>query len=109
MSFISTHILNMVVGEPARGVPVVLMFREEAAQPWKIIGRGLTDLKGRLQDFLPADFKPASGLYCLNFDSRTFSRFFPEISVQFVVLDPQQHYHVPLLVSEFGYTTYRGA
>jgi 5-hydroxyisourate hydrolase len=109
MSFISTHVLNTTSGEPAVRVPVALMFREDAAHPWQILGRGLTDSKGRVQDFLPADFNPASGVYCLHFDSKVFSRFFPEISVQFVVLDSRQHYHVPLLVSEFGYTTYRGA
>ncbi|HWF03457.1 MAG TPA: hydroxyisourate hydrolase [Candidatus Angelobacter sp.] len=109
MISISTHVLNTAVGGPARAVPVVLMFREDATKSWKIVGRGLTDVKGRLQDFISADFKPVPGIYCLNFDSKMFSPFFPEITVQFIVMDTEQHYHVPLLVSEFGFTTYRGA
>jgi 5-hydroxyisourate hydrolase len=108
MSFVTTHVLNTVAGEPARGIAVVLTFRESLAQPWAILGQGTTDANGRLQDLLPADYPAKPGLYCLRFDSSSFSRFFPEVSVHFAVSDPLQRYHIPLLLSEFGYTTYRG-
>lgn len=108
MSFVTTHVLNTVAGEPGRGVPVVLKFRETSMQPWAILGQGTTDANGRLQDLLPANYPAKPGLYCLSFDSASLSRFFPEVSVHFAVSDPLQQYHIPLLLSEFGYTTYRG-
>jgi 5-hydroxyisourate hydrolase len=108
MSFVTTHVLNTGAGEPARGVPVVLKFREACTQPWAILGHGTTDANGRLQDILPPDYPAKPGLYCLSFDSASLSQFFPEVSVHFAVSDPQQHYHIPVLLSEFGYTTYRG-
>jgi 5-hydroxyisourate hydrolase len=108
MSFVTTHVLNTVAGEPGRGVPVVLKFRETAAESWTILGQGVTDANGRLRDLVPANYRAKPGHYCLIFDSASLSRFFPEVSVHFAVSDPRQQYHIPLLLSEFGYTTYRG-
>ena len=109
MSLITTHVLNTAAGKPAHGVKVVLEYRETAAQPWKNLGQSKTDANGRIVDLLPGNWAAKPGLYCLRFDSATLSQFFPEISVQFVVSDPAQNYHIPLLLTDFGYTTYRGS
>lgn len=109
MSFVTTHVLNTGAGEPARGVPVVLKFRRGSSEAWQILGQGITDATGRLTDLMPQDQVAQTGQYCLTFDATSCSRFFPEISVCFVVLDPDKQYHIPLLLNDFGYTTYRGA
>lgn len=113
MSAITTHILDTARGRPASGVPVVL--EVEAAGSWREIGRGETDADGRLKDLLPADFKLAAGSYRLTFDtSRYFNAqktesFYQTVTVTFIVTDAAQHYHVPLLLSPYGYSTYRGS
>jgi 5-hydroxyisourate hydrolase len=108
MSFVTTHVLNIAVGEPARGVPVVLKFRKAHTESWRILGQGITDTAGRLNNLVPQDQVAQSGQYCLTFDAASCSQFFPEISVCFVISNPGERYHIPLLLSEFGYTTYRG-
>jgi 5-hydroxyisourate hydrolase len=108
MSPITTHVLDLTVGHPAAGIPVTLEFREEQAQSWIKIGLGSTDSDGRIHDLLPKDYLIKKGLYCLRFDTSVTSSFFPEVSVQFRVTDTHQHYHIPLLLTSFGYSTYRG-
>lgn len=93
---------------------------------WREIGRGVTDADGRVENLLPAAARIDPGTYALTFDivasghpsslSKKISSsrpslppFFPEITITFVVTDPAAHYHVPLLLSPFGYTTYRGS
>ena len=111
MSGITTHILDTSVGRPAAGVPVRLEF--EAADGWAEIGAGATDGDGRLRDLSAAAV--VSGNYRLTFAvGEYFSQggvtcFFPEVTITFAVDDASQHYHVPLLVSPFGYSTYRGS
>ena len=113
MSAITTHILDVSKGQPASGVPVVLEY--ESGGEWKEIGRGQTDEDGRLKDLLSSDFNLAVGTYRLNFDtSRYFSAqntesFYPKVTVTFIVREAAQHYHVPLLLSPYGYSTYRGS
>jgi hydroxyisourate hydrolase len=106
---ITTHVLNTAAGKPAHGVKVALEYRKTATQPWTIVGEGKTDANGRTGDLLSGKSPSKSGTYRLRFDSKTLSQFFPEISVQFAVSDPTQNYHIPLLVTDFGYTTYRGS
>lgn len=80
-----------------------------------VIGRASTDQDGRASDLGPAELEP--GTYRLVFDTGAYSRasrpaelpFFPEVTVTFTVADPARHYHVPLLLSPFGYSTYRGS
>lgn len=111
MSAITTHILDTSAGRPASGVPVRLEF--EAADGWTEIGAGATDADGRLRDLTTAAI--VSGNYRLTFAvGEYFSQsgvasFFPEVTIAFAVNDAGQHYHVPLLVSPFGYSTYRGS
>lgn len=109
MGLITTHVLDTAAGEPAAGVAVVLEYCEGPSRAWTTLNQGKTDANGRLQNLLPIDSPIHPGLYRLRFDTAARSSFFPEVTVQFVVSDPQQHYHVPLLLTRFGYTTYRGS
>jgi hydroxyisourate hydrolase len=101
---LSTHVLDTERGEPAAGVPVLLERRVGAA--WVTVASGVTDGDGRLRDFVPAG-QWGAGRYRLTFT--TAGVFFPEVSVVFEVAAPQRHHHVPLLVSAYGYTTYKGS
>jgi 5-hydroxyisourate hydrolase len=103
MSKITTHVLNTATGRPGAGIGVTLEFN---GLP---LGTGVTDADGRARDLLPADHPVEAGLYCLRFQTGGVSAFFPEIEIQFRVENPEQHYHVPLLLSPYGYTTYRGS
>ena len=110
---ITTHVLDTALGAPAVGVTVILEMRQ--GSDWHPVGRGATDDKGRLNTL--TDGQPlVPGTYRLTFDLASYHRstgvngaFFPEARIAFSVRDPDEHYHVPLLVSPFGYTTYRGA
>jgi 5-hydroxyisourate hydrolase len=113
MSAITTHVLDTSLGRPAAGVPVRLEIQHGEGQ-WKELGHGVTDAKGRLTDLLPAGTL-TDGVYCLTFDtdayfsSRSMRAFFPSVRVVFFVRDAKQHYHIPLLLSPYGYSTYRGS
>jgi 5-hydroxyisourate hydrolase len=112
MSEITTHVLDTSLGRPAAGVPVTLDARE-GASGWKQIGRGITDADGRLRNLAPGPLAP--GAYRLTFDTRAYfdsrqvAHFYPEIVVAFEVRDAAAKYHVPLLISPYGYSTYRGS
>ena len=111
MSPITTHVLDTSCGRPAVGVPVVLERAVDSG--WQPVGRGTTDADGRVRDLLASP--PEAGRYRLCFDTDTYFRavgeagFYPEVAVTFVVGNGQEHYHVPLLLSPFGYSTYRGS
>jgi len=107
MSRITTHVLNMVSGRSAAGVAVTLEIRTEGA--WQRLGEASTDADGRARNLLPEGHTLTPGVYSLRYDVAGISSFFPEISIRFRVEDPEQHYHVPLLLSAYGYTTYRGS
>ena|SRR5215204_500859 len=113
MSAITTHILDVSTGFPARDVPVVLERQTETG--WEIIGKGETNDDGRLKDLLDSGAIPQAGNYRLTFDTgayfqkRQIEGFYPQVTVAFNVRDTAQHYHVPLLLSPFGYSTYRGS
>lgn len=114
MSAITTHVLDISRGSPARGVPVALEFELEDGG-WRVLGKGTTDGDGRLRDLLPAGRPLAIGTYRLIFDTETYFRahnvegFYPFVLVVFSILDTDAHYHVPLLLSPHGYSTYRGS
>jgi 5-hydroxyisourate hydrolase len=101
---ITTHVLDTAQGKPAAGVGVTLFVKE--ASTWREIGHGKTDLDGRLRTLTPGWV--AAGTYRLLFDTAARSAFFPEVSVVFQV-EAGTSYHVPLLISPFGYSTYRGS
>ena len=128
MSAVTTHVLDTALGRPAAGVPVRLERTRddggadpgghESASPdsaTTVLGRASTDADGRASDLGPAELEP--GTYRLVFGTGVYSRasrpaeppFFPEVTVTFTVADPGRHYHVPLLLSPYGYSTYRGS
>ncbi|HEX8068608.1 MAG TPA: hydroxyisourate hydrolase [Pyrinomonadaceae bacterium] len=113
MSSITTHILDTAAGRPAAGVGVTLEL--QADHGWREVGRGVTDEDGRLRSLLPGDFAFAPGVYRLTFDVGAYfagqarASFYPSVSISFVVRDAAEHYHVPLLLSPYGYSTYRGS
>lgn len=114
MSAITTHVLDTSRGRPAAGVAVRLEL-ESIDGSWKQIGAGSTDADGRAKDLLPPTFALHGGVYRLVFDTDTYfasqaiDGFYREVVVVFTIRDPTQHYHVPVLLSPFGYSTYRGS
>jgi 5-hydroxyisourate hydrolase len=113
MSQITTHVLDVTLGQPAAGVPVVLEM-EKAGVGWKELSRGATDGDGRLRHLLAPETL-AEGNYRLTFDthayfeSRKTAGLYPQVTVVFTVRNPKEYYHIPLLLSPYGYSTYRGS
>jgi 5-hydroxyisourate hydrolase len=113
MSPITTHVLDTAAGRPAGGVRVALFAGVRGGRQ-KALARGTTDADGRVKDLLP-EGRLAKGVYRLVFDTGAYFRarraagFYPEVSVVFEITNPRQHHHVPLLLSPFGYSTYRGS
>jgi 5-hydroxyisourate hydrolase len=130
---ITTHVLDTARGVPAAGVPIRLELA--SAGQWQLVGSGVTDGDGRLRTLTPAG-PVAPGTYQISFDTAAYfataaaglgapdaadapsgaaneppgaGYFFPLVQIQFVVADGASHYHVPLLLSPFGYSTYRGS
>ena len=114
MSAITTHVLDTSIGRPASGVEVRLE-RRSAPTQWTGIGTGRTDGDGRLRTLLPESHSLEPGVYRITFEvGAYFERsgtpsFYPLVSIVFQVPRGDEHYHVPLLVSPFGYSTYRGS
>jgi 5-hydroxyisourate hydrolase len=104
---ITTHVLDLAQGKPAAGIAVTLEERE--GESWRKIGQGATDADGRLRTLWPAGTPLAAGDYRLRFDTRARSEFFPEVTIAFRIAEAGGHHHVPLLLSPFGYSTYRGS
>ncbi len=111
MSHITTHVLDTSLGKPAAAVAVTLSI--EDGDSWRELARALTDADGRVREFGPEPPRVA-GRYQLSFDTAAYFRassrsvFFERVTLEFQVTDASQHYHVPLLLTPFGYTTYRG-
>jgi len=114
MSAITTHVLDLSLGKPGAGIRVRLEYRSQSGG-WQTIGDGVTDADGRINDLASAGWDLQPGNYRLGFETgpyfllRDVECFFPQVMISFVVDDTAQHYHVPLLLSPFGYSTYRGS
>lgn len=112
MRSVSTHILDTTLGKPAAGVPVSL--EKKANDVFSRVGGGMTDADGRIRDLVP-EGQLEVGIYRITFDTTAYYHlqglqcFYPEVSVAFQIRDPEAHYHVPLLVSPYAYSTYRGS
>jgi 5-hydroxyisourate hydrolase len=110
MSHVTTHVLDAVSGTPAVGLAVALSQR--GSDGWDSIDSAVTDADGRVSDFGPDHLEP--GVYRVHFDTGMyFSKpeqptFYPEVTIVFEIIDGA-HYHVPLLLSPFAYSTYRGS
>ena len=103
MSTLSTHVLDTAAGTPAKGIAVRLETRDGV-----FLGEGEPDADGRVGTIGPERLD--EGDYVLRFETAAYvDGFYPEVVVVFTVADPDQHYHVPVLLSPYGYSTYRGS
>lgn len=108
----STHILDIAAGRPAAHVKLTLSYLRDSE--WQQIGSGLTDDDGRCRTLL-GETPLNAGTYCIRFETdeyfqrRSEAGLYPYVEIVFIVRDASQHYHVPLLLTPNGYTTYRGS
>lgn len=112
---ITTHVLDTANGYPAKGIEVVLDRKSENGE-WVELTRGKTNDDGRITDWLPAGKPAEKGVYRVTFlvepylkSKETPEIFYSEIPVIFHLNSPTIHYHIPLLLNPFGYSTYRGS
>lgn len=112
MKSVSTHVLDIHRGRPAQGVPVSLERKNGAA--FELLKKATTDADGRVKD-LVGEGQLEAGTYRITFDTGAYftaqniEGFYPEAAIVFIVREPNSHYHVPLLLSAHGYSTYRGS
>jgi 5-hydroxyisourate hydrolase len=111
-----TLVLDTARGRPAAGVPVVLEVLDQSdGRQWSRIGQGVTDGDGRIRQLMPHEVALVPGTYRIIFATGRYFEllgiegFYPEAAITFEVRDAAQHYHVPLLLSPYGYSTYRGS
>jgi 5-hydroxyisourate hydrolase len=114
MNRISTHVLDTAQGKPAKDVPVRLE-RHESGDEWRLIFSSRTDGDGRCPQLLPENETLRAGNYRLAFDTASYhlaqkiQGLYPVVEITFQVRDGETHFHIPLLLSPHGYTTYRGS
>lgn len=111
MSSISCHVLDTARGRPAGGVPVNLA-QLDPSGVWRPVASASTNTDGRVPDFCAGSLAP--GTYRVHFDTGSYfspdlAAFYPFVDVVFQVSSSSEHYHIPLLISPYGYTTYRGS
>ena len=110
-SHITTHVLDTVLGKPAAGIALALAQHTDAGE--HPVATGVTDSDGRCGDLGPQSLEP--GTYRLTFDTGAYFAadnrecFYPQVTIDFVVEAGQDHYHVPILLSPYAYSTYRGS
>jgi 5-hydroxyisourate hydrolase len=118
MSQITTHILDTAIGKPASDVSVLLFEQEngmeDAQDGWREIAIGTTDKDGRVSNLLNKDSILREGIYKLRFETKEYfekqscQTFYPFVEITFHI-STKEHYHIPLLLNPFGYSTYRGS
>lgn len=110
---VSTHVLDTTLGKPAVGITVRLERRQPSGN-WSVLETGATDQDGRCSQLLPDEAALTTGFYRLVFDTHSYfaekkvASLYPVVEVTFQVRDGESHFHIPLLLSPNGYTTYRG-
>jgi 5-hydroxyisourate hydrolase len=120
MSQITTHVLDTALGRPAEGIALTLYRLDPGSGEWVVLASGVTNADGRVADFLARDETLAAGTYRMHFDTGSYLEdsglagrqgpaFYPWVDVVFSLGDGGEHYHIPLLLSPFGYSTYRGS
>ncbi|MCC7528838.1 MAG: hydroxyisourate hydrolase [Candidatus Melainabacteria bacterium] len=113
MSKITSHVLDSSRGKPAQGVPVAL--DRNADGKWVELSKAQTNSDGRVPELWTEAMKLQTGIYRLTFDTQKYFEsigvkgFYPSVAIVFEIPDAAQHYHVPLLISPFSYSTYRGS
>ena len=114
MGAITTHVLDTSIGQPAASIAVALERRDGGGQ-WKPVGRGETNADGRLRTLMPDNAALEPGHYRLVFETGKYfaaqkiATLYPSVVIVFEAAAGERHYHVPLLIGPFGYTTYRGS
>jgi 5-hydroxyisourate hydrolase len=114
MKRVSTHILDIVLGKPASGVPVRFEIRNAPGE-WRLLTSAHTDHDGRCAQLIPDGAELIAGIYRLSFDTAGYhaaqqrSALYPIVEVTFQVREGESSFHIPLLLSPNGYTTYRGS
>jgi 5-hydroxyisourate hydrolase len=112
MSQITTHILDTSKGKPAQGVTIILFSTINGE--WKELASGITNTDGRIPDLLKKDVLLEYGVYKMRFEVKEYfdklgvAAFYPFVEIVFDITT-QEHYHIPLLLNPFGYSTYRGS
>lgn len=112
MSQVTTHILDTTRGRPAAGVTITMY--EKAGLDWIEVASGITDHDGRIKDLLKPDVVLPIGTYKMHFDVKSYfdvhgmEAFYPFVDIVFYI-SSKEHYHIPLLLNPFGYSTYRGS
>jgi 5-hydroxyisourate hydrolase len=112
MSNLTTHVLDTALGRPAEGVTIVLEGLKSSG--FKEIGRGVTNADGRVKEIM-GESALTAGTYKMTFHTKEYlastdrKGFYPYVEVVFEVTKPDEHHHIPLLLSPFGYSTYRGS
>jgi len=117
---ITTHVLDTALGLPGHGINTrleILVSEQNGInkEEWSLIAEGITNEDGRIPNFLPTDFDIVEGVYRITFLTSDYFKmakrecFYPYASIVFNIQDPKSHYHVPLLISGFGFSTYRGS
>ncbi len=112
MSQVTTHILDTTKGKPAWGVTIILY--EKAGEEWIEVSKGITNKDGRISNLLAENELLPYGIYKLNFDTKHYfgtleiETFYPTVDIIFEI-KTTGHYHIPLLLNPFGYSTYRGS
>ena len=113
MSQITTHVLDTSEGKPAVGISIELF--EQNDGHWNSLSKGITNTDGRIAGLLPEGTVLNAGFYKMNFntgdyfDAKEKQGFYPYVDIVFELGDDGSHYHIPLLLSAFGYSTYRGS
>lgn len=113
MSQITTHILDTTRGKPATNVPITLFIQVD--NDWQEISTGLTNADGRIGDLISSNIVLEAGVYRMNFDTKSYFKangeqgFYPFVDIVFEIDDSGNHYHIPLLLTAYGYSTYRGS
>lgn len=105
---VSTHVLDAVSGRPAAALPVELARQEDSG--WTVLASATTDANGRIGSFAAGDL--GAGVFRLTFEIEDYfagETFYPQVVVVFRIRNPEEHHHVPLLLSPFSYSTYRGS
>jgi len=113
MSQITTHVLDTSKGQPAEGLPIELYHQNN--NQWHSLGKGKTNSDGRISDLLADDQILIAGVYKMTFNTADYfstnkeKAFYPTVDIIFELQGDGSHYHIPLLLSAYGYTTYRGS
>ena len=112
MSQITTHILDTMQGRPADGVTIILFVQQPKG--WNEIAKGVTNNDGRVTTLLKKDVVLEHGIYKMKFETQAYfaqqniQTFYPYVEIVFDITS-DEHYHIPLLISPYGYSTYRGS